>query len=157
MATVALARFDRALGGARRIGIDTPVLIYHLEDISPYSDLTTHLLARVAVRDAQLLLSVITVSEVLAGPWLAGERRRAEAVEAALGGLPGAVFAGIDRVTAVKAAEIRGRTKLPLPDALIVASVAHAGATVLVTNDAAWKGRPLPCRIALLDDFISGA
>ena len=157
MVPVAIARFERALGGARRVGVDTVALIYHLEDVTPYSDLTTHLLSRVARRDAQLLLSVITVSEVLAGSWLSGDRVRAENLEAALRGLPGIVFAGVNTKTAVKAAEIRGRTKLPLPDALIIASTAQEGATVLVTNDAAWKGRTLPCRIVLLDDFIGRA
>lgn len=153
MAPVALPRIERALRGAQRIGIDTSVLIYHLEDVSPYSDLTTHLLSIVAVRDVQLILSVITVSEVLAGPWMSGHRDRAESVEAALMALPGVVFAGINLETAAKAAELRGRAKLPLPDALIIASTVQEGATVLVTNDTAWKGRTLPCRIVLLDDF----
>ena len=157
MAAVALRGFERALGGARRIGIDTAVMIYHLEDISPYSDLTTRLLSLVAMRDVQLILSVITVSEVLAGPWMSGRRDRAKTVEAVLVDLPGVVFAGGNLETAAKAAELRGRAKLPLSDALIIASAVQEGATVLVTNDTAWKGRSLPCRIVLLDDFARGA
>ncbi len=155
MARVAVARFVRALSGARRIAMDTAVLIYHLEDISPYAELTTHLLSLVAVPDVQLVLSVITVGEVLAGPWKTGDGDRARRLETALKALPGVAFAGVNMETAVKTAELRGRAKLPLPDALIVASAAQGGATVIVTNDAAWKGRSLPCRIVLLDDFVS--
>ena len=43
MAPVAFGRFSRALVGAERIGLDTAVLIYQLEDVSPYVQLTTHL------------------------------------------------------------------------------------------------------------------
>lgn len=58
MVSVDPARFARALGGAKRVGIDTQVLIYHMQDVAPYAELTTHLLTQAAtgaVTDAGVL------------------------------------------------------------------------------------------------------
>lgn len=154
MTGVGLKRFGRALAGARLVGLDTPVLIYHLEDVSSYAELTTHVLSRAAAGDLELVLSAVTVGEILAGPWRAGEGERARRIEEALHALPGIVVAEITWKAASKAAEIRGKSNLPLPDALIIASSVEKGATLLVTNDAGWRVRHLPCRVLLLDDYV---
>lgn len=154
MAGVGLKRFERALAGARLVGLDTPVLIYHLEDVSPYADLTTYLLSRAASGSLDLILSTVTVGEILAGPWRAGDGKSAQRIEEALHALPGIAVAEITWKAASKAAEIRGKSNLPLPDALIIASSVEKGATLLVTNDAGWRVRHLPCRILLLDDYV---
>ncbi len=154
MARVALGRFGRTLGGAERIGVDTAVLIYHLEDVIPYSSLTTHLLTKAAIGAVQLFISTITVAEILAGPWRAGNGESVKRIEGALRALPGTAVADITWEVASRGAELSGRTTLPLPDALIVASAIEHGAQLLVTNDAAWRTKHLPCRVAVLDDYL---
>lgn len=150
---VDLGKFRRGLGRARRVGLDTQVLIYHLEDVPPYGQLTTHLLAEAAAGAFQLLLSVVTLSEILVKPWQEGDADRARRIRVALEAMPGIQFAGITTAVAADAAALRGRTGLPLPDALIVGSVVDRGAQVIVTNDRAWRAKKLPCRVLLLDEY----
>jgi len=150
---VDFGRFRRALGNAKRIGLDTQVLIYHLEDVPPYAALTTHLLAEASAGAFQLLLSVISLSEILVKPWQEDDSARARRIHAALEALPGMRVADVTAAAAAGAAELRGRTRLPLPDALIIASVVGEGAQLIVTNDKAWRAKKLPHRTLILDEY----
>lgn len=149
-----ISRFARALAGMRRVGIDTPVLIYHFEDVVPYSELATHLLAQASIGSIDLVLSTIAVAEVLAGPWRGGDGGRAGRIENAMQALAGITVADVTRDVAVRGAELRGKAALPLPDALIIASAIAHGAQAVVTNDAGWRVKGLPCRVLVLDDYI---
>src|SRR5256712_12627457 len=133
-----LARFKRALSRVGRVGLDTPVLIYHLEDIPPYAELTTHLFAEASTGTLQLVLSVITLVEILVKPWQEGDAGRAGRIRTALEALPSIQFAGINAAVAADGASLRGRTGLPLPDALIVSSVVDR-ARAIVANDRKWS------------------
>jgi predicted nucleic acid-binding protein len=146
--------FNRALGAAERIGVDTSVLIYHLEDLAPYAELTTFLIARGASGRASLIVSTVTIAEVLAGAWRTGDPARARRVEATLRAMPWGKVADVTWDAAARGAELRGRLRLPMPDALIIASTVAAGAQRLVTNDAEWRTRRLPCPVVVLDDFV---
>jgi predicted nucleic acid-binding protein len=152
VASVAAERFLRALAGADRVGVDTPALIYHLEGIAPYADLTAELFARAAAGRVSLIVSTIVAGELLVGPWRTGGRREARRMESVLRGFP-AAFADVTWEVVRQAAEVRGRTGLPFPEAIVVACCLQHGAHTIVTNDAAWRVKPLPCRIILLDDY----
>ena len=153
---VDLAKFKRALAGTRRVGLDTQILIYHLEDVAPHSKLTTYLLAEASAKTIQLLLSVVSLSEILVKPWQEGDGERAEHIRMALESLPGLQFADVTADVAADGAALRGQVGLPLPDALIVSSVLERGAQAVVTNDKEWPKRSLPCRVLVLDDYIRG-
>ncbi len=156
MGEVDVAGFRRALRGAARVGVDTVVWIYHLEDVRPYSELTLHLLSAAAAGPMKLVLSTVSVAEILTGPWRAGNGDRAERIEAALQALPGIAAADITWSIVRSAARIGGETNLPLPDALIIASALESGARLLVTNDAGWShARHLGSRILMLDDYVN--
>ncbi len=155
MGEVDLRGFSRALNGIRRAGVDTPVWIYHLEDVRPYSELTTHLLAEAASGTLQLVLSVVSVSEILVGPWRAKDGDRARLIEEALQSISGVTQADVTWDVATRGAELRGRTGLPLPDALIIASVLSQQAQLLVTNDVGWRAEALSCPVLLLDDYAT--
>lgn len=144
---------ERILAATNRIGLDTSVLIYHLEDVSPYAELTMHVLGSVAA-GRRLIVSVISLAEILVGPWREQQVDRARTIEEGIQALPGLVIQDLTWKTAASAAELRGRTSLPLPDTLIIASLLEGAAEVIVTNDAAWKSAKLPCRVVLLDDYL---
>lgn len=151
---MSLPRFTRALRGASRIGVDTPVWIYHLQDVRPYSDLTTYLLAEAAAGKVELVLSMISLAEILAGPWRAKDGGRASRIERSLETLPGVIPAPATWGIAAGAARIRGEMNLPLPDALIIATALVQGAQVLLTNDAEWtRVASLGARVVLLDEY----
>lgn len=153
MGEVDAAGFARALRGVRWIGVDTPVWIYHLEDVRPYSELTLHLLSEAASGTFQLILSAISVSEILTGLYRAGDDVRAGRIDEALQAMPGIVASDVTWAVARSGAQVRAKTNLPLPDALIVASALHHEAQLLITNDAGWRGKRLPCRVVVLDDY----
>jgi predicted nucleic acid-binding protein len=150
---VNLRSLDRVLGSASLVGVDTAVLIYHLENVSPYVELTTRILGSAAA-GRRLIISAVSIAEVLAGPWTKGDANAAHAIQEGLLALPGLRVQDITSGTAAAAAELRGRTSLPLPDALIVASLFEGEAQIIVTNDARWKSAKLPGRVVLLDDFL---
>ncbi len=152
MAAVASARFARAFAGAKRVALDTGVLIYHFQNVAPYATLTTSLLTHVAVRALPLILSTITVSEVLVGVLKSG--LPASWLEAAVAGLPHVVVADVTWSVARTGAELRARTNLPVPDALILASAIEHQADLVVTNDAAWRIKNLPCHVLVLEDYL---
>ena len=154
MAPVAFGRFSRALVGAERIGLDTAVLIYQLEDVSPYVQLTTHLLTNAAMGRTQLLVSAISVAEILAGPWKAGDESAARRIEESMRALPGLEVADVTFDAASRAARLRGQTNLPLADSLILASVMQRKPQLIVTNDAAWRVKGLPFRVLVLEDYV---
>ena len=136
---------ERILATTTRIGLDTPVLIYHFEDVSPYAELTTRILGSVTA-GTRLLVSAISIAEILTG--------RSPLIEEGIQALPGLTVQDVTLKTAAAAAELRGNTSLPLPDALIVASLLEGEAQVIVTNDARWKSAKLPCRFVLLDEHL---
>lgn len=136
---------ERILATTTRIGLDTPVLIYHFEDVSPYAELTTRILGSVTA-GTRLLVSAISIAEILTG--------RSPLMEEGIQALPGLTVQDVTLKTAAAAAELRGNTSLPLPDALIVASLLEGEAQVIVTNDARWKSAKLPCRVVLLDEHL---
>src|SRR2546428_13510558 len=115
-----IGRFMRALSGVGHVGLDTPVLIYHLEDIPPYAELTTHLFAEASTGTLQLVLSVITLAEILVKPWQEGDAGRAGRIRTALEALPSIQFADINTAVPAEGASLRARTGLPLPDRFIV-------------------------------------
>jgi predicted nucleic acid-binding protein len=136
---------ERILATTTRIGLDTPVLIYHFEDVSPYAELTTRILGSVTA-GTRLLVSAISIAEILTG--------RSPLIGEGIQALPGLTVQDVTWKTAAAAAELRGNTSLPLPDALIVASLLEGEAQVIVTNDARWKSAKLPCRVVLLDEHL---
>lgn len=132
---------------------DANVLIYHLEDLPPYSQITRALLERLAEGSLHLVVSVLTVAEILAGPYRAGDEARVATAAAFLQGLPNTTLAEVTMAVADRAAWLRGHG-LRMPDAVVMATaIAHA-AGVLVTNDPALQ-RPVPGgpRVLLLDAY----
>lgn len=155
MAEVDLTGFTRALRGARRIGVDTPVWIYHLEDVRPYSDLTLHLFSEAVAGTKELILSAISLAEILVGPWRKGDSDRAERIEDVLSAIPGVSPADLTWTAAGMGARIKGQTDLPLPDALIIASALEHQVQLLITNDTHWgRVKRLPCRVLILDNYL---
>ncbi len=80
----------------------------------------------------EILVSTITIAEVLAGPFGAGQEALAQRYATALQAF-GVVAVSAD--IAISAARLRSRYKLKLPDALQLATALEVGAYALVTHD----------------------
>ncbi len=154
------AEAGRFLAEVRRHEVavaDSNVLIYHLEALEPYVELTKALLTALGSGEIRCIISALTVAEVMAGPHRSAKQELIEQARGFLRNLPNTVVAPVDFDVADEAARFRIQG-LGMPDALVMATAVVHGAGLVITNDRALaqasKSRAKP-RIALLDDFCS--
>ena len=138
-----------------RISLDTVVLIYHVEDVRPYSSLTTALLDWIGEAEISLVLSTLIWTEMLVKPFQMRDEARAEQIEDFLRSIPKAVWIPPDEEIAREAARLRGTYGLKTPDAIIVATSLKGGASLLVTNDEDLKKVERErLRVVILDEWL---
>jgi predicted nucleic acid-binding protein len=124
-----------ALGSARRIGIDTPVFIYHIEQSSSRASAAASILRAVEAGRFEGITSVVTVLEISVKPLRLGRPEAADAYEALLGDIPHLTIVDLDARAARTGAELRATYGLRTPDALQIAACLAHGAEAFVTND----------------------
>lgn len=135
------------------LGLDTSVLIYHFEDVPPYSSLTEALFAAAGEGAVELVVPTLCVTEFLVKPWARGEGAAKEAL-ALLLGLPNARFVAPGVEAAAEAARLRARYGLRTPDALLLATARAGGATAFLTNDRALLRVREGLTIVVLEDLL---
>lgn len=131
---VRAARFRSRFESGSSVLIDTAPLIYHLEDLEPWSELTTIAFDLIASEHVSGVISAISVAELLVKPFQ-DPAGRVQSVERFLLSIPNVTIAGVDYEVARKAAELRARSRLRTPDALLVATAIVLGIDLLLTND----------------------
>jgi predicted nucleic acid-binding protein len=132
---VRASRFRDRFAKGSSVLIDTAPLIYHLEDIEPWSELTTIAFELIGAGDLQGFLSSVSVAELMIKPFEKGAAT-ATAAEQFLLSMPNVTIAPVDYSVAVRAAELRARLRLRMPDALIGATGITLGVDRILTNDA---------------------
>lgn len=148
-----LRRFRRDLAALRVGVVDANVLIYHLEELPEYIDLTAAIVERAAAGACRIVISALTVAEVLAGPYRQGDARKAERAAGFLAGIPNGEIADVTLAVADRAAWLR-RFGLRMPDAVVVATAITRRADAVLTNDPAFRKEiPGTPRVMLLDDY----
>jgi len=111
------------------IVVDASVLIGHLDERDAHHDAATQVLLDAA--GGELVVSPITVAEVLVGPARADRLSEAQAVLDALGVRE--VALGSD--ASLRLALLRAQTGLKLPDCCVLLAAHDASAQVLATFD----------------------
>ena len=120
------------LPAGARVVVDSAPIIYVLEDHPQFAPRFVGLFEAEAAGNVEILISAITLSEVLAGPFQAGQEALAQRYATALQAF---TVIPVDNEIAVSAARLRSRYRLKLPDAIQLATVLESGAHALVTND----------------------
>jgi len=149
------AKFVAELKRFAKVGLDSSILIYHLEDIEPYSNLTEEAFAAIAGGSPAAVLSTISVTELLVKPFAEGQMDRVAAFEHFILSLPNAVLIPSSYAVAKEAARLRGKYSLRTPDALLVATALSEKADAFLTNDG--RLRKLTAEgivIVVLDDYV---
>jgi predicted nucleic acid-binding protein len=119
----------------RRIGIDTPIFIYHFEKSNPFASLAGAALLAVEHGEVTGVTSLVTLLEISVLPLRLGRPEIADAYETLIASIPNLTIAQIDRRIARIAAELRARYNLRVPDALQIAACLSNGADTFLTND----------------------
>lgn len=141
-----------ALESTRRIGIDTPVFIYHIEQSSSQANAATAVLRAVENGRFEGITSVITLLEVTIRPVRLGRAEIADAYEALLGAIPNLAILDVDADVARIAAQLRATHRLRTPDALQIAACLAHGAEAFITNDRRLR-RVIELDVKILQDF----
>ncbi len=112
--------------------VDSAPLIYVLDEHPQFATQFVGLFEAAEAGDLQLAISTITLAEVLAGPYKAGQTLLAKRYERALLQY---IVIPVSASIAVLAAQLRSRYRLKLPDAMQLATALDAGSSAFVTHD----------------------
>ena len=134
-----MAAIAASLAGHRRIAIDTPVWIYHFEGSTTYGPAADAVLEAVSSGQVSAVASELVLLELLVAPLRKGAQDVADEIEMTLVHFPHLQLAPVTRAVLVRAADLRARYGLRTPDSIMVSTAIETGATIAVTNDAAWR------------------
>jgi predicted nucleic acid-binding protein len=144
-----------ALRSHTRIGLDTPVFIYHIQESSPFSSAASLVLEQLTQRSVSGVTSVLTLTELLVRPYQMGRRGLAIHYEALVRAIPSLAVVDTDARIARQAAVLRATHRLRTADAVQVASSLEHGATAFVTNDVRLR-RISEIPVIVLADHLDG-
>jgi len=144
---------DERLARHSILGLDTPVLIYHLEAHPRYLPLTQALLAGVQAGRWTAITSTVTLMEVTVRPWQLDRPAVAREYEVLLIHFPHLILADVTRDIARRAAQLRARYRVGPADALQAATALVHGATAFVSNDRALARLSPVLDVVILDDL----
>jgi predicted nucleic acid-binding protein len=148
-------RLVAELARVSKVGVDSAVLIYHLEDTEPYSELTEAAFGTIAAGRPAAIVSTISVAEVLVKPYEQREPARIAAIERFLTSLPNTSVVAPSLVAAKDAARLRAKYRIRLPDALLVATSREQQARAFLTNDTRLRRlRGEQLAVMVLDDYV---
>jgi predicted nucleic acid-binding protein len=148
-----VADLAAALRQHERIGVDTPIFIYHIEGTTHLAGLAGVALDELAGGAFTGVTSVLTLMEIAVKPLQMGRPDVAEEYEILLANYPNLVVAAIDRPTVRRAAELRAEYRLRPADALQVAACLEEGATAFLSNDRELR-RIAELQVWMLADFV---
>ncbi len=141
-----------ALRSYQRVGFDTPVFVYHIEQVTRWAAPASAALE--AMTDGRFVgvTSVLTLLEIAIKPLRLGRPEIADAYEALIGDITNLAINNVDVRSARIGAELRAAYGLRTPDSLQVAACLTHGAEAFVTNDRRLR-RVKEIEIVTLDDF----
>lgn len=132
-------RIEDALEGARRIFLDTPPVVYLVEANPEFGGLVQEVFQTMEQREITTVASPVTLAECLVLPFRSQQALAEQSFRALLTEAEGMSFVDIDAAIGVKAAVLRAKYGLKLPDALQVAVAVCSGCNGFLTNDRALK------------------
>jgi predicted nucleic acid-binding protein len=117
------------------VALDTSIFIYQLEANPRYLPLSDYVFTWLEKPHAQAVTSTITMAELLVQPYRTGNEELADEFYSLLSTYTNLTWMPPTLEIADLAARFRALHRLRIPDALLAATAAHAGATGLITND----------------------
>lgn len=142
-----------ALRSYQRVGFDTPVFVYHIEQASRWAAPAGAALE--AMTDGRFagMTSVLTLLEIAIKPLRLGRPESADTYEALIGDITNLAIINVDVRSARIGSELRATYGLRTPDSLHIAACFAIGAEAFVTNDRRLR-RVKEIDIVVLDDFV---
>jgi predicted nucleic acid-binding protein len=133
----------RILAKHKRVLIDTSIWIYHFEQHAIFGANAGQVIERLEDGAFRGIASELTLLELTVRPLQLGRQDAADDYETLLSYFPNLELEPISRQILLGAAALRARFRLRTPDAIQLATGLHAGATLAITNDEAWRNLPM--------------
>lgn len=134
------------------ICFDSAPLIDYIADEQPTTALLEQLLLNA---DVPIVISTITLAEVVARPAALGDEPRVRAIHGAFLQTSRLRIVDFGDEHAPETVRVRAETGPRLPDAAIVATARLAGASALIGNDRQWRAKPLDVPYHHVDDILA--
>ena len=135
--------------------IDTQFLIYHLEDIKPYSSVTAEIMDSVGAKNSKIFLSLISYTEILVGILNQKKPGAEKTFKDFIKSNPFIEILDFKYEISDTAAGIRSETNLGLADSIIIATAIKTNIKFLITNDNDFlKIKNKDLKIIMLDTLI---
>jgi predicted nucleic acid-binding protein len=147
-----VTHLDDALAGVARLALDTSPFIYFIEVHPQYEPIVSEVFRRLQTGPLAGFTSVVSLAEVLVLPIAQGDASLQWAYQRIFRRSRLLRMQPIRRTTAARAAELRARHRLRLPDAFQVAAGLEAGCQAFLTNDLALR-RVTELRVLVLDEL----
>jgi len=138
----------------KRVLLDTSVWIYHFELHPQFGAAATQVIERLEDGKFRGIASELTLLELTVRPLQLGRQDAADDYETLLSYFPNLDLLPISREILMEAAALRASHRLRTPDAIQIATGIHAGATLAITNDEAWR-RVHAIESMILAEFVS--
>lgn len=122
-----------------RIGIDTNLFIYFIEDHPRYGTWCASLFDLIEQGHNSAVTSTVTLLELLVQPYRDRKEELAQKIFALASSYPKLEWVPVTMNVADRAAELRGRYRLSTPDAIQVATAIDHKATRFYGNDRALR------------------
>ena len=135
-----------------RIGLDTNVFIYFLEDHPRYGSWCASLFDRIERGHNPAVTSTVTLLELLVQPYREQKEELAQKIFALTSTYPKIEWVPVSMNLADRAAELRARYRLSTPDAIQLATAIGHKATRFYGNDQSLK-RVKEIECLLVDDL----
>ncbi len=135
-----------------KIGLDTSVFIFHVEENPKYLDLVTPIFVWLEGSRTHAVTSTITMLELLVQPYRLSDIDRVNKFYALLSTYPHLEWIAPTLEIADRAAMLRAEFHLRTPDALQAATALASQATGFISNDDAFLKVP-GIEVAILDEL----
>lgn len=150
-----LLELAKTLNTENSILADTQFLIYHLEDIKPYSDITAEIMDLAGEKNSKIFISLISYTEILVGVLNQKKPAVKKAFKDFITSNPIIEILDFKYETAGLAANIRSENNLGLADSIIAATAIKSNIKILITNDKGFlKVKNKDLKIILLDSLV---
>lgn len=138
----------------QRIGFDTNALIYALEGTVPYASMVAEVLAMMRKGEALGVISTVVELELLVKPFRERDQIALDQVTLLLDDTPNLFIRSLDRSIARRAAGIRARTRLSIPDSVIAATALEERCDAIIGNDVDMAQRVIRIPYLCLEDYV---
>jgi len=122
----------------QRVLIDTSVWIYHFAEHSAFGEAARRVIEELEAGRFRGIASELTLLPIIVKPLQVDRQDAADDYETLLSYFPNLDLIPISRAILLDAAGLRARHRLRTPDAIQLSTGFSSGATLAITNDAAW-------------------